>query len=147
MCRPTRAPSPAHPARRPGLRRCLPQALRFMSAQAVEALRVLAGDLGARFLADVAARAQVHGALRPIAVPVRVVAGEHDEVGAEDIDDARQDRLLGLAGHPDVAGLEVLVRVALPAVWNPVAAFLEVLVHAVDEERHPADAGLEEGDA
>ena len=58
-----------------------------------------------------------------------------------------QDGLLGLAAHPDVAGRQVLVRVAPPAVRDPVAALLEVLVHAVDEERHPADAGLEEGDA
>ena len=86
------------------------------SVEPVEALGVQAADLRAGLLADVGAGAQMLCALRPFAVPVRVVAGEHDEVVAEHVDDAGQDRLLGLAGRPDVACLQVLLRVALPAV-------------------------------
>src|ERR1700753_458763 len=85
------------------------------------------------------------GAFRPLAVPVRVVAGEHDEVVAEYVDDAGQDRLLRLASHEDVAGLDVLLRIALPATLDPVAALFEMLVQAVDEERHPTHPRLEEG--
>src|SRR5688572_599700 len=83
-------------------------------------------------------------ALRPIAVPVRIVAGEHDEVVAEDVDDAGQDRLFRLARRPDVARLQILLRIALPATFDPVAALLEVLMQTVDEERHPADTRFEE---
>ena len=86
-------------------------------------------------------------ALRPFAVPVRVVAGEHDEVVAEHVDDAGQDRLLGFARRPDVSGPQILLRVPLPAAIYRVAALLEMLVQPVDEERDPADTGLEERDA
>src|SRR6185312_14864916 len=96
-------------------------------------------------LADVGSRAQMLCALRPFAVPVRVVAGEHDEVVAEYVDDSGQYRLLGLARGPDIARAQVLDRVALPAALDPVAALFEMLVQPVDEERHPPDAGLEEG--
>src|SRR5215213_921227 len=117
------------------------------SAERVEPLGVASADLRAGFVADVRPRAQMLCALGPFAVPVRVVAGEHDEVVAEHVDDTGQDRLLRLAGRPDVPGLEVFLRIASPAVLDPVAALLEVLVQAVDEERHPADACLQERDA
>jgi len=61
-------------------------------------------------------------AVRPFAVPVGIVAGEHDEVVAEHVDDARQDRLLRLAGRPDVARPQVLGRIALPPALDPAAA-------------------------
>ena len=77
---------------------------------------------------------------------MRVVAGEHDEVGAEHVDHAGQDRLLGLACHPDVAGGQVFVRIAAPAALDPVATLLVVLVQTIDEERDPPGARLEEGD-
>src|ERR1700759_5127056 len=85
------------------------------SVEAVEALRIQPADFRAGCFADVRARAQVLGALGPFAVPVRVVAGEHDEVVAEHINDAGQDGLLRLAGHEDVASTHVLLRIALPA--------------------------------
>src|SRR6516162_243016 len=61
------------------------------SVQVVEALRVQPADLFAGLLADIRAGSQMLGALWPFAVPVRVVAGEHDEVGAEHVDHAGQD--------------------------------------------------------
>src|SRR3984957_7750155 len=115
------------------------------SVEAVEPLRIQSADFRAGAFADVRKRAQMFGALRPLAVPVRVVAGEHDEVVAQYVDDAGQDRLLRLAVHEDVAGPHVLLRFALPAAFNPVAALFEMLVQAVNEERHPAHARLEEG--
>src|ERR1700677_1774021 len=105
--------------------------------QTVEALRVQPADLGARILADIRAGAQMLGAFRPFAVPVRVVAGEHDEVGAEHVDDPGQNRLFRLAGHPDVAGPQIVVWIAAPAALDPVPPLLVVLVQAVDEERNP----------
>src|SRR5882757_11314578 len=117
------------------------------SVERVEALGVFAADLRAGRLADVRSGAQMLCALRPFAVPVRVVAGEHDEVVAKHVDHAGQDRLLRLARRPDVPGSQRLLRVASPAVLDPVAPLLEVLVQAVDEERHPANAGFEERDA
>ena len=109
-------------------------------------MRVQPTDLFARFLTDVGTGAQMLGAFRPLAVPMRVVAGEHDEVGSEHIDHAGQDRFLRLTGHPDVAGPQVVVRIATPAALDPVATLLVVLVQPIDEERDPAGARLEEGD-
>src|SRR5215212_11238382 len=71
------------------------------SVERVEPLGVASADLLACFFADVRPGAQMLGALGPFAVPVRVVAGEHDEVVAKDVDHTRQDRLLRLAGGPD----------------------------------------------
>src|SRR5271163_648996 len=119
--------------------------LAFSLVQTVEALCVQPADLGARILADIRAGAQMLGAFGPFAVPVRVVAGEHDEVGAEHVDHTGQDRLLGLAGHPDVARGQVVVRIAAPAALDPVAALLVMLMQAIDEKRDPARARLEEG--
>src|ERR1700759_3668551 len=116
-----------------------------LSVVGIEKARGEPADFRAGVFADVGAGAQVLGAVRPLPVPVRVVAGEHDEVVAEHVDDAGQNRFFGLARHEDVAGLQVLLRIALPAMFDPVAALFEVLVQAVDEERHPAHARLEEG--
>src|SRR5579862_19695 len=115
--------------------------------ESVEAPGVLAGDLRAHALGDVAPLAQRPRALRPAAIPVRIVARVHDEVRAEDLRDGGQDRLLRLAADPDVPCLDVRARVTPPPVRDPVAALLPVLVHAVDEVRHPADARLQERDA
>src|SRR6476659_9666290 len=119
---------------------------RGCSAQGVELLCVRPADLRAGVLADVRASPQMLCAVWPFAVPVRVVAGEHDEVVTEHIDDARQDRLLRLAGRPDIACAQVLLGIALPPALDPVAALLEMLVQTVDEERHPADPGFQERD-
>src|ERR1700682_1154836 len=75
----------------------------------VDALGVFGADLRAGRLADVRSGAQMLGALRPFAVPVRVVAGEHDEVVAKHVDNTGQDRLLRLTGRPDVSGCKVFL--------------------------------------
>src|SRR5262245_27622328 len=85
-------------------------------------------------------------ALWPFAVPVWVIAGEHDEVVAKHVDDTRQYRLLGLARRPDVARVQILLRVATPAVLDPAAALFEMLMQPVDEERHPAHTGFQKRD-
>src|ERR1700738_3637445 len=103
-----------------------PRTERTGSVKRVEALGVFSADLRAGFLADVRAGAQMLCALRPFAVPVRVVACEHDEVVAEHVDDSWQDRLLRLTCRPDVSGCKVFLRVASPAVLDPVAPFLQV---------------------
>ena len=41
---------------------------------------------------------------------------------------------------------QVFVRIAAPAALDPIAPLLVVLVQAIDEERNPAGARLEEGD-
>src|ERR1700744_4691938 len=117
-----------------------------VSVQVVETLRITPADLFASLLADVGAGSQMLGALRPFAVPVRVIAGEHDEVGAQYVDHAGQDRFLRLTRHPDVAFGQIIVWIAAPAPLDPVAAFLVMLMQTVDEERDPARARLEEGD-
>src|SRR5258708_34940430 len=85
------------------------------SIERVEALGVASADLLAGFLADVRAGAQMLCALRPFAIPVRIIAGEHDEVVPAHVDDAGQDRLLPLTGRPYGAGGPVFLRSAIPA--------------------------------
>src|SRR5690349_9943727 len=113
----------------------------------VEAPRVRAGDLRAHVVAEVGPLTERARAVRPVAVPVRVVAREHDEVRTERVRDGGEHGLLGLAAHPDVPGVDVVPGVVPPAVADPVAALLVVLVKAVDEVRYPSDARLEERDA
>src|SRR5437870_13678252 len=116
---------------------------RVTSSEPVEAPGIRARDLGPHVLGQIAPLAQWPRALRPVAVPVGVVARVHDEVGTEGCSDRRQDRLLGLAAHPHVPRLDVASWVLAPAVPDPVATLLPVLVHAVDEVRYPAHARLE----
>src|SRR5436190_1976385 len=110
-----------------------------VSVERVEALGVFSADLRTGRFTDVRASAQMLCAFRPFAVPVRVVAGEHDEVVTKHVDDTWQDRLLRFARRPDVACPKVFLGIAFPAVLDPVATLLEVLVQPVDEERHPTD--------
>src|ERR1700739_3726334 len=116
------------------------------SVEVVEALRVQPADLLAGLVADIRSGSQMLGALRPFAVPMGVIACEHDEVGAQHIDHAGQDRFLWLARPPDAARGEIFGRTAAPAALDPTSSLLVMLVQAVDEERDPARARLEEGD-
>src|SRR5438093_2055596 len=112
----------------------------------VEHTRVLAEHPRLHRCRQVRPLPQRPGRLREVAVPVRVVAGVEDEVRPERLGCERDTHLFRLAAHVKLPASHVLARVTLARGREP-AALLDVLVQALEEVGHPADARLEQPDA
>src|SRR5262245_53788311 len=92
---------------------------------------------------EVLALHQLVDRVGPLAVPVRVVRGVEDVVLAEPPDHVRDRLLLRLAREVRAAARHVLARLGLAERRIP-RALLELPVHVLHEERHPARARLHE---
>src|SRR4029434_419392 len=79
-------------------------------------------------------------------VAVREIGREDDPVVADRVDDVLHPLLVAL-GRPAALALEVLARCHRELLGVDVAQPLPVLVHAPEQERHPAAVALEEGHA
>ena len=109
-------------------------------------LRVAAEELGGDVVAEAGGEAADLGdGAGEVRVPVRIVGRVDEPVVAELLDARLEQRLLGLEAEVALAALEQLAWVALHR-GQQLGALLEVLVHPVDEVRHPARARLEERD-
>src|SRR5213593_3761365 len=83
---------------------------------------------------------------RELRVTVREVGGEDDPVVADGVDDVLHRLLVALDRHEALA-LEVLAGGHREVARVDVAEPLPVLVHAPEQEEHPAAVALEEGHA
>src|SRR5215468_5779932 len=110
--------------------------LRRRRLQIVEPECVLAEDLRLHALID---------GVRPLAVPVRIVRGLDDVVLANPAQHIRDRLFLGLAREVSAAASHVLARLGLAERRVP-RPLLELAVHVLHEERHPAGARLHEAD-
>src|SRR5262245_40185712 len=103
---------------------------------------VVPEDLALAFLGDRQLQERLHRA-RELRVAVREVGREDDAVVADRVDDVL-DRLLVALDRHEALPLEVLARGHRELLGVDVAEPLPVLVHAPEQERHPAAVALQE---
>src|SRR5215510_6359142 len=120
--------------------------LRRRRLQIVELERVLSEDLRLHARLQVLALQELVDGVRPLAVPVRVVRGVDDVVLADPAGHVRDCLFLGLAREVGAATRHVFARLGLAERRVP-RALLELAVHVLHEERHPACARFHETDA
>src|SRR5437867_7365910 len=143
---PPMLPAPITPSRCPFARNSAGRLARDgrRPLEAVEAGRILPENLPLRPLRERPHRNELADRVRELAVPVRIVAAEHDEVVPERVHDVFRPALVDLGRHEALA-LEVLAR--LHAEVGRVARAepaLPVLVHALEPPGGPARARREE---
>src|SRR6266481_2923871 len=114
--------------------------------QIVKAKRVMPEDLRLHARLEVFAVQELVDRVRPLAVPVRVVGRIEDMILADPAGDVRDRLLLGLAREVSAAAGYILARLRLAERRIP-RPLLELAVHVLHEERHPAGARLHEADA
>src|SRR5262249_3799956 len=114
--------------------------------QIVESERVLPEDFRLHRSIEVLPLQELVHRVRPLAIPVRIVGGVEDVILAEPARHVRNRLLFGLAGEVRTAACHVFARFGLAERRIP-WTLLELAVHVLHEERHPADARLHEADA
>src|SRR5258705_12671075 len=119
---------------------------RHRRLQIVEPERVLPEDFRLHTRLEVLPVQELVDGVRPLAVPVRIVRSIEDIFLADPADNVGNRLLLGLAREVRPAARHVLTRLGLAERRVP-RALLELAVHVLHEERHPAGARLHEADA
>src|SRR6516225_472375 len=138
------APRPAGPQPRDGLR-LRAAALARLRRQPVVRRAVVPEDLALALVGDRQSQERLDGP-RELRVPVREIRREDDPVVTDRVDDVLDRFLVALDRHEALA-LEVVARRHRQLARVDVAQPLPVLVHAPEQERHPAAVALEERDA
>src|SRR5262249_2430887 len=119
--------------------------LRRRRLQIVEPERVLSEDFRFHAVLEVLSLHELVDCVRPLAVPVWIVRGVDDVVLADPADHVRDRFLLSPAREVARTACHFLARLALAGGRVP-RALLELAVHVLHEERHPARARFHDPD-